>query len=87
MIELLCFILGIIQIEALYLLSCKNKNGFSLGLVCSVLWILYVMLAKNSFGLIPISVATIIINIQGYKAWKNEEKQTILPRKEIKTNN
>jgi nicotinamide riboside transporter PnuC len=70
-IELLSIILGIGQVIGIALLAQKNKNGFIVGNICNVFWVVYVLLTNSTYGLLLTCVFAFVINTFGYIKWKN----------------
>jgi len=65
MIDWLAAIFGLL---GLWLLAEKHKNGFLLGIVADIFWII-LGAQKGLPGLVVVCSILIIINIRGYLKW------------------
>jgi hypothetical protein len=63
------YIAGAFEILAMILVGQKNKYGFISGLVCNVLWILYVIINQKTFGLLMVVIPMLFINVNNYLLW------------------
>ena len=70
MVESLGVMAALFELIAVYLLGKKNIYGFVAGIVCNILWVIYVMVAQNTYGLLLVCLCAFILNIKGYLNWK-----------------
>jgi len=62
---------GPLELFGLFLLSYKIKWGFILNILACLIWIFYVFYTETTFGLLPVVIPGIFINIFGFLRWKN----------------
>ena len=73
--ELLSFIAAAFELLGIYLLGHRHRIGFISNMFAGILWILYVILSKNTFGLLMICSVALVLNFKGFRMWSKSEKE------------
>lgn len=68
------WIAGIFELLGIYIVGNKNKIGFLFAIACNILWVIYVLINKTTYGLLPVVLSAFIINIRNYRKWSKDEK-------------
>lgn len=65
--------LSAITIWMLVMTGNKDKKGWALGALNQVLWAVWIFYS-HSWGLLPITIAMVVVSLRNYRKWKKEEK-------------
>lgn len=69
MTELIGIIAAAFELAGLYMLGKKMLWGWIFSCVGNALWIVYVVVSGNAYGLLVVCIAAIVLNILGMKEW------------------
>ena len=67
--ELVGLIAGALELLGLWLLGNKQRLGFLVSLSGNILWITFVLVSKQSWGLLLVCPVALILNLRGWKKW------------------
>jgi len=68
------WIAGILELYVIYTVGNKNRWGWLLGVLCCFIWILYIVVTKSTYGMLPTLIPVIVINIRNFIKWSEEDK-------------
>ena len=74
------FIAGITELLGLWVVGNKKSYGFIINLVCNILWIIFVLANKTTYGLLLVVIPAIFINVRNYLHWRRHESNIISKR-------
>lgn len=67
------WIAGLIELFAKYMVGCKDKWGFIIHIVSSILWS-YVALKTEIYGLLIVTIPAMGMNLWNFWKWHNAKK-------------
>ena len=82
------YIAGAVELLAIWVIGNKNKYGFVLGMICNILWVVYVLTTHKTYGLLSVVIPAFIINIRNFIKWNKPtilRDQNALKRLNLKT--
>jgi len=68
-------IAGAIELAGKWVTGNKSKWGHALNFLCCVIWIAYVLIHKQTYGLLFIVVPALVINVRNFIKWHKEDKK------------
>lgn len=70
------FIIAALELSGGWVVGNKNKIGFLLLMASNVGWVLWVLITKQTYGLLLVVIPAFVINIRNYIKWLKEQKAT-----------
>ena len=70
MIEALTFLAGGLEVARIILLGRKIIGGWVCGMAADVVWLQYVLLSGNAYGLLIICLPALYLNYRSYRKWR-----------------
>ncbi len=71
------FIAGILELCGKWIVGHRSKWGWLFSTGSSVCWIFYVLVSKQSYGLLIVCIPAIFINLWNFRKWsKNDQDST-----------
>ena len=68
------YVAGVLTLIGVWLVGNKNKYGFIAALLSNIVWIIYSLLYRHTYGIIIECLPLIAINTRNYIKWKKEER-------------
>lgn len=69
------FIAGILEFIAIVFVGEKSRWGWAIGVLCCILWVIYVLHSKVAYGILIPTIATLIIDIRYFIRWTKDKKK------------
>ena len=66
---------GTIELYGKWITGNKNKWGWMLQVLCSILWISYALINKHTYGLLIICIPALFVNARNFTKWRKEENE------------
>ena len=67
------FIIALVELLGSWVVGNKNKLGFILLMISNISWILYVLINKQTYGLLLVVIPAFFINVRYFIKWKNQK--------------
>jgi len=64
-------IISVITLLYTHMLSSKSKSGLYVGILCQVLWTIYILFDIKEYGLLVLNVGLYTVLLNGIKNWEN----------------
>jgi len=66
------FVASLITLIGIYVLGEKHKLGFLICAFGNILWIVYPLIARTSYGLLLSAIPALILNLVSFYKWKKD---------------
>lgn len=66
------FIAGTLELAGKWIVGHKNKWGWLVSTVAGLSWISYVIMSKQSYGLLVVTIPAIFINLWNFYKWSEK---------------
>jgi len=66
------WVAGILELIGLWKIGNKNIAGFIFNICCNLCWIIYVLISKNTWGLLLVVIPAMIINVRNIILWNKK---------------
>lgn len=63
------FLAGVCELIGLWKIGSRLRSGFIWCIICNILWILYCLLSKSTYGLLLVVIPAFFINIRNLIKW------------------
>jgi nicotinamide riboside transporter PnuC len=75
MLGLISWVASALELWGVWAIGSKNKWGFILNMLGSLLWVAVAVFGLPATGLLLVVVPAVFINIRNFLKWKKQEKK------------
>ncbi len=73
-VEAIGWVAAVFELAGVYVIGNRSRIGFVLSAVGNVLWIVFVLLSSQSWGLLLVCPVALVLNFRGWRRWRIDRK-------------